>query len=70
MCDEWAAEFKEAFTRAPGASTRLAREGVSMLSALPAAAERSVLLCTDLHSWQATANTEHICRQKNKYTRH
>jgi streptomycin 6-kinase len=51
MCDRWAQEF-ELKTRAetealdPG----LVREGIQLFRTLPDTAERSVLLCTDLHS--------------------
>jgi streptomycin 6-kinase len=51
MCDEWADEFehKRAAGRAavdPG----LARVGMDLMRGLPATADRSVLLCTDLHA--------------------
>jgi streptomycin 6-kinase len=56
MCDAWADQFaaKPPETRAnldPG----LAREGVTLFRALPATAERSVLLCTDLHAGNVLA---------------
>jgi len=51
MCDAWADEFerKAAAGRAiidPG----LAREGITLFRTLPTTADRSVLLCTDLHA--------------------
>lgn len=49
MCDHWADEFET--KAAAGAADRgLAREGLSLFRALPATAEREVLLCTDLHA--------------------
>jgi streptomycin 6-kinase len=50
MCDQWADEFeaKQAAGRAP-IDPGLARAGTALLRSLPASAERSVLLCTDLH---------------------
>jgi streptomycin 6-kinase len=50
MCGAWADEFEE---RAPGRSildAGLARQGVALFRSLPRTAERSVLLCTDLHA--------------------
>jgi streptomycin 6-kinase len=51
MCAQWADEFEQdhvvaAQTIDPG----LARVGIELFRALPATAERSVLLCTDLHA--------------------
>jgi streptomycin 6-kinase len=51
MCDQWA----DAFERKAGArpmilDSVLAREGIALLRALPATADRNVLLCTDLHA--------------------
>ena len=51
MCDHWADNFElglEADTR--GLDPGLARAGVEALRGLPATADRSVLLCTDLHA--------------------
>jgi streptomycin 6-kinase len=53
MCDWWADEF-EAKYAAAGSRERqldpgLARAGIELFRSLPATAERSVLLCTDLH---------------------
>ena len=51
MCDEWADEFEE--KSAAGRSSidpGLAREGMALFRSLPATADRSVLLCTDLHA--------------------
>lgn len=50
MCDQWAAEFEDEFARAPGGiDPGLAREGIALFRALPAKADRRLLLCTDLH---------------------
>jgi streptomycin 6-kinase len=53
MCDWWADEF-EAKHAAAGSSgsqldPQLARAGIELFRSLPGTAERSVLLCTDLH---------------------
>lgn len=58
MCDMWADAFADAFEdkhTAAGArglklDSGLARAGIELFQALPDTAERSVLLCTDLHS--------------------
>lgn len=51
MCDTWADHFE---ARANGTRAVVdagpAREGVALFRALPASAERSVQLCTDLHA--------------------
>lgn len=52
MCAAWADEFEEKYARAPAAlrvDTGVAAAGVAVLRELPATAERSALLCTDLH---------------------
>jgi streptomycin 6-kinase len=50
MCDRWAAEFEDELARSPaGIDPGLAREGIALFRALPATADRRVLLCTDLH---------------------
>jgi streptomycin 6-kinase len=54
MCDQWAARFEldSAEARADGKAQidpGLARAGIALLRELPATAERSVLLLTDLH---------------------
>ncbi len=52
MCDWWADEFEEKYAAAPGGRTLdpgLARAGIELFRSLPGTAERSVLLCTDLH---------------------
>lgn len=51
MCERWAAEFEEEFTKAderidPG----LAHAGMALFRELPQTAQRCVLLCTDLHA--------------------
>lgn len=53
MCDQWADEFDETYA-ATGAHRHrldpgLARAGMQLFRILPGTAERSVLLCTDLH---------------------
>jgi streptomycin 6-kinase len=56
MCDAWADQFdaKPPETR-PVLDPGLAREGARLFRALPATAERSVLLCTDLHAGNVLA---------------
>jgi streptomycin 6-kinase len=53
MCDWWADEFEEKYAAARSQGPRLdpglARAGMELFRSLPATAERSVLLCTDLH---------------------
>ncbi len=56
MCDAWADEFEAlvatgGHTLDPG----LAREGIALFRALPAGADRSVLLTTDLHAGNVLA---------------
>lgn len=51
MCDAWALEFEEKLEKVPGhIDPGLARAGMALFRSLPASADRSVLLCTDLHS--------------------
>jgi streptomycin 6-kinase len=51
MCDAWAEEFVQRLAVAPGAvDPGLARAGTDLFRALPASADRRVLLCTDLHA--------------------
>lgn len=51
MCDTWADEFEHKTAAGPsGLDPGLAREGIALFRALPATAERNVLLCTDLHA--------------------
>jgi len=53
MCDWWADEFEEKYAAArsngPQLDPQLARVGIELFRSLPGTAERSVLLCTDLH---------------------
>ena len=53
MCDWWADEFEEKYAAArssgPQLDPHLARAGIELFRSLPGTAERSVLLCTDLH---------------------
>ena len=54
MCDMWADEFEAVHAGPAGGGLKLdrglARAGIELFRALPATADRSVLLCTDLHS--------------------
>jgi streptomycin 6-kinase len=51
MCDAWAELFEARIMDArPLVDPGLARAGLALFRALPASAERSVLLCTDLHA--------------------
>jgi streptomycin 6-kinase len=51
MCDRWADQFEDELARSPRkVDAGLAREGIAMFRALPGTADRSVLLCTDLHA--------------------
>lgn len=51
MCDAWADEYEQRSAADRSAlDPGLARDGVALLRALPANAERAVLLCTDLHA--------------------
>ena len=56
MCDAWADEFEQerAAARA-GLDPGLARDGIALFRALPATADRAVLLCTDLHATNVLA---------------
>ena len=53
MCDWWADEFEEKYA-AVGSGVQLdpglGRAGIELFRSLPGTAERTVLLCTDLHS--------------------
>jgi streptomycin 6-kinase len=51
MCDAWADQFEHKTAAGRGTvDSDLASEGVALFRSLPATAERSVLLCTDLHA--------------------
>jgi streptomycin 6-kinase len=51
MCNSWADEFEQKPSPGPGGlDPGLAREGIALFRALPATADRAVLLCTDLHA--------------------
>ena len=57
MCDDWAESFRLDFaTDGRGLDPGLAREAVAALRELPASADRSVLLCTDLHAGNVLAS--------------
>ena len=52
MCAAWAEEFEQSYAAASTAGRidpGLARVGIALFRALPASADRHVLLCTDLH---------------------
>jgi streptomycin 6-kinase len=56
MCDEWAEKFEQKPSSARASlDPGLAREGIALLRALPATAEREVLLATDLHAGNVLA---------------
>ncbi len=56
MCDEWAGEFEVKITRGRvDLDPRLIREGIHLFRTLPASAERSAVLCTDLHAGNVLA---------------
>ena len=56
MCDQWAQEFEARLTAGPGLlDPGLAREGIALFRALPATADREVLLVTDLHAGNVLA---------------
>lgn len=57
MCDLWAEWFELDYTAdGRGFDPGLARDGMAMLRALPRTADRSVLLCTDLHAGNILAS--------------
>ena len=56
MCDQWADECEQKLSERPGTlDAGLTREGIALFRALPASAERVVLLCTDLHAGNVLA---------------
>ena len=55
MCDDWAEEFEERVAGQVRIDHGLAREGIALLRELPRNAQRSVLLCTDLHAGNVLA---------------
>lgn len=59
MCAMWAEEFesKTAGLSSPVLDPGLARAGIALCRELPESAERSVLLCTDLHAGNILAAT-------------
>lgn len=51
MCDSWAAALEARLAASPPALDHgLVRAGLALFRSLPATADRSVLLCTDLHA--------------------
>jgi streptomycin 6-kinase len=56
MADQWAAEFEEQVAARPDlVDVGLARDGMALFRALPADADRAVLLVTDLHAGNVLA---------------
>jgi len=56
MCEQWADDYdKKSPERRAVLDPGLAREGMALWRALPANAERSALLCTDLHAQNVLA---------------
>jgi len=56
MCDQWAEEFEAKLAAEPGlVDPGLAREGMALFRALPATADREMLLVTDLHAGNVLA---------------
>lgn len=57
MCDDWADWFDADFGRdGRGLDRGLAHDGIAALRGLPRSADRSVLLCTDLHAGNVLAS--------------
>jgi streptomycin 6-kinase len=57
MCDDWADSSQaELETAAGGVDRGLVRAGLETIRGLPGSAERTVLLCTDLHAGNALAS--------------
>jgi streptomycin 6-kinase len=57
MADQWAAEFEEQVAARPDlVDAGLARDGMALFRALPAEADRAVLLVTDLHAGNVLAS--------------
>jgi streptomycin 6-kinase len=50
MCDQWADSFDAATRDRPNLDPGIARAGIELFRTLPATAERSALLVTDLHA--------------------
>jgi streptomycin 6-kinase len=56
MCDQWTDEFEQKLSAGPvSLDGGLVRSGVELFRELPRSAERSVLLCTDLHAGNVLA---------------
>lgn len=56
MCGAWADEFERKLTAGRGTlDPGMARDGIALFRALPTTAERTVLLCTDLHAGNVLA---------------
>jgi streptomycin 6-kinase len=58
MCEEWADAFERTDVATPARlDPGLVRDGLTLFRALPASAEREVVLCTDLHAGNVLAAT-------------
>jgi len=56
MCNLWADSFEHDYTtNSRGLDPGLVRDGIAALRALPAAAQSTMLLCTDLHAGNVLA---------------
>lgn len=55
MCDRWATSFDRDRAIASGMEPELVDRGIALLRELPATADRSALLCTDLHAGNVLA---------------
>jgi len=56
MCEQWADRFdKEVSVETLGIDPGLVRAGIALLRELPSTAEKSVLLCTDMHAGNVLA---------------
>jgi streptomycin 6-kinase len=61
MCDAWATEFQQRVAGTPGRlDPGLARAAITLLRMLPAAADRRVLLATDLHAGTSSPPTVNL----------
>lgn len=55
LCDTWAESLERSAEACPPPDPGLAREGMAALRELPRTAQRTVLLCTDLHAGNVLA---------------
>ena len=57
MCDQWAEQFEQKRSAAQmKVDSGLAAEGIALFRSLPRSAERTVVLCTDLHAGNVLAS--------------